>query len=134
MDRRFGLAMLHRHFDLGRNEKLVEYGGTSTPSQNIPGMKQPQPSIWGFDKDMQLKPTEFHYSEEEDAPLAEEECRFAVEFQRELEKFDLTQYLGLSRYPEDDFEGPCEITQGNANVNLKPIDVSGVCSLLLTIW
>ncbi|KAF4434347.1 hypothetical protein F53441_13691 [Fusarium austroafricanum] len=31
MDGRLGLALIHRHFDLEQDEKLVEYKGTSTP-------------------------------------------------------------------------------------------------------
>src|ERR1700722_10973256 len=31
MDRTFGLILLHRHFDLNENERLVEYNGTSVP-------------------------------------------------------------------------------------------------------
>ena len=32
---------MHRHFDLGRNEKLIEYHGTSVPwSGGIPGMQE----------------------------------------------------------------------------------------------
>ena len=63
------------HFDIKPSEKLVDYRGTSTPWEGeIPGMKKPQPSIWGFDKtDKPLKPTESHYSGKEDAPLTEEE-------------------------------------------------------------
>ncbi len=73
MDRVFGLTMLHRHFDLPDNEKMVEYGGTSTPwAATIPGMKDPQPAIWAFDVDGPLKPTEFRYSETQDNPFTEE--------------------------------------------------------------
>lgn len=31
MERKFGLAMLHRHFDLEPGEMLVDYEGTSVP-------------------------------------------------------------------------------------------------------
>ncbi|CAK7271225.1 hypothetical protein SEPCBS57363_004506 [Sporothrix epigloea] len=76
MERTFGLAMLHRHFDLGADEKLVEYQGTSTPWKAVaPEMKEPQSSIWAFDGET-LKPTEFFYSEKEDTPLSEEALAF----------------------------------------------------------
>lgn len=31
MDTKFGLFMVHRHFDLPEGKKVVEYNGTSTP-------------------------------------------------------------------------------------------------------
>lgn len=126
VDTRFGLSMLHRHFDIKPDQRLVEYRGTSTPWEGeIAGMGELQPSIWGFDgADKQLKPTEFHYSGKEDAPLTAKDLQFAYVFFQELVKLGLTRYLGLSRYPGDDFEGSCEITQGQANINLKPADVS----------
>jgi hypothetical protein len=30
MDRTFGLTTLHRHFDIGIDQKMVDYNGTST--------------------------------------------------------------------------------------------------------
>jgi hypothetical protein len=52
MDRTFGLSMVHRHFDLMPDQKLVEYNGTSTPwTAGISGMREPRPSIWAFDED-----------------------------------------------------------------------------------
>lgn len=125
MERRFGLAMLHRHFPLEANEKLVDYHGTSTPwVDGASGMKAPQPTIWAFDADGVLRPTEFHYSEGDDAPVTKDCLAFFGKFKTLLESYGLTSVLGLSRYPGDDFEGSCEITHGRANINLKPKDVS----------
>lgn len=128
MDRIFGLAMIHRHFDLKPNQKLVEYNGTSTPwdsSQTTVGMRNPQPHMWAFDKDGLLKPIEFRYAEKQDEPWTEKELAFAAKFKATLDTLNLSHLFGLARYPGDDFAGSCEITEGTANINLKPEDVSG---------
>lgn len=33
MDRTYGLMLLHRHFNINSDERLVEYGGTTVPWQ-----------------------------------------------------------------------------------------------------
>lgn len=124
MERTFGLAMLHRHFDLEANERLVDYQGTSTPWQaTVTGMRDPQAAIWAFDKDDVLRPTEFRYSETVDAPLPENAPDFIRKFNAFLKQLNMVNVLGLARYPGDDFQGSCEITHGRANINLKPEDV-----------
>lgn len=133
MDRTFGVAMMHRHFHLENDEKLVEYRGTSTPwLSSIPGMKEPQPCIWAFDRDGTLRPTEFRYSQIEDAPFSEEAIRFIADFKELLDKLKLTGSLGLARYPGDDFKGSCEITHGRSNINLTPEDVGCLATLFIT--
>jgi hypothetical protein len=117
--------MVHRHFDLGADERLVEYRGTSTPwKEVVPGMKEPQAAIWAFDDDGTLKPTKFHYSEKQDAPLSENALEFAANLKAKLDTLGLTKVVGLARYPGDDFQGSCEFTLDNrAIINLKPEDV-----------
>ncbi|KAJ0163945.1 hypothetical protein CTA2_2077 [Colletotrichum tanaceti] len=135
MDRTFGVAMIHRHFDLEDNEKMVDYQGTSTPwLETIPGMKSPQAAIWAFDKDGVLRPTEFYYSERKDAPLSKKALEFIGEFKALLDKLNLTGLLGLSRYPGDDFQGSCEVTHSRANINLKPEDYPANLVHIPTIW
>lgn len=125
MERMFGLAMLHRHFDLEGNERLVDYQGTSTPWQAaLPGMKDPQAAIWAFDDNDVLRPIEFRYSETVDVPLPENAPDFIGKFNAFLKQLNMVGVLGLARYPGDDFQGSCEITHGRANINLKPEDVS----------
>lgn len=135
MDRRFGLAMLHRHFSMEPGEKLVEYKGTSTPwDGRLSEMKEPQPAMWSFDKKGQLRPTEFHYSETEDGNFTSEDLKFIAQFKIEIDRRKLTNVFGLARYPGDNFDGSCEFTQGRTNINLRPEDVkyipSDVTSLL----
>ncbi|KAE9566761.1 hypothetical protein CGMCC3_g17072 [Colletotrichum fructicola] len=135
MDRTFGVAMLHRHFDLDPNEKLVEYRGTSTPwAATVPGMEGLHGSVWAFDKDGVLRPTEFRYSGSEDAQLSSAAMEFVDRFKTLLKDLGLIGFLGLSRYPGDDFQGSCEITNGRANINLEPQDYPKDLVHIPTIW
>nr|QOD95034.1 HhpV [Paecilomyces variotii] len=136
MDRTFGLAMLHRHFDLEPGEMLVDYEGTSVPwnAGHVSGMKPPQPAIWAVSSDGEFKPTEFYFSEGEGLTIGEEELRFMKRFQELLHEHKVTQSFGLCRYPGDDFNGLCEITHGRANINLKPNDWPKDLSAVDTAW
>ncbi|KAH8745787.1 hypothetical protein F5883DRAFT_263645 [Diaporthe sp. PMI_573] len=135
MDRRFGLAMIHRHFDLEPTEKLVEYGGTTTPwSGGVSGMKEPQPAMWAFDDEGLLRPTEFHYSETQDSDFTDKDLEFIAKLKTELNLRGLTHVFGLARYPGDKFDGSCEFTQGRANINLQPKDYPAVLQAFSAIW
>ncbi|PNP51701.1 hypothetical protein THARTR1_07698 [Trichoderma harzianum] len=135
MDRRFGLAMIHRHFDLKSTEKLVEYMGTSTPwSGRTSGMKEPQPAIWAFDDEGLLRPTEFHYSETQDIDFTDKDFEFIATFKDQLALRGLTNIFGLARYPGDNFDGSCEFTQSRANINLQPKDYPETLQAFPTIW
>lgn len=124
MERRFGLAMMHRHFDLAPSERLVEYLGTSTPwTGSSSGMNEPQPVMWAFDREGLLRPTEYRYSAMIDDKFDSNELEFLAKLKAELASRGLAHVFGLARYPGDNFEGSCEFTQGRANINLHPKDV-----------
>ncbi|CEJ81040.1 hypothetical protein VHEMI01192 [[Torrubiella] hemipterigena] len=128
MERRFGLAMMHRHFDLAPGERLVEYLGTSTPwSGSSVGMNEPQPSMWAFDEDGLLRPTEYHYSAIIVDGFDQKELEFLAKLKPELDMRGLANLFGVARYPGDNFRGSCEFTQGRANINLQPKDVRECC-------
>jgi len=122
MDRIFGLAMPHRHFDILPRQIIVN--GTSTAWNATPGegMDEPQPAIWSFSSSGELVPHEFRYSKRHKFEMGEKERAFVAEFKRLLDGQNLTEMFGLCEYPGDDFEGTCEITMGSANINLKPKD------------
>lgn len=130
MDRTYGLILLHRHFDLSNDERLVEYRGTSVPWQHDELYKQVVPSTWLICHDGAIRPYEFIYAPQNKAenvdpdPKSPEKARFLQEFQRLLQKHNATGLFGLRRYPGDDFRGRIEITRGRANINLLPGDVS----------
>ncbi|KAF2240344.1 hypothetical protein BU26DRAFT_498111 [Trematosphaeria pertusa] len=124
MDRHFGLAMMHRHSNLRAGQIMVTYNNTSTPWNATPGegMDKPQPMILGLSPEGKLVPTEFRYSKGHKLEIGEKELAFAAKLMAELDKLGLRQLFGLREYPGDDFEGTCEITEGLANINLKPKD------------
>jgi hypothetical protein len=126
MDRTFGLAMPHRHFDILPGQMMVSYNGTSTPwnASLGPGMHEPQPAVWNFSAFGDLVPIEFDYSKGRKVEMGEKERASVANFKILLEEQNLRDVFGLCAYPGDDFEGTCEITIGSANINLKPKDVS----------
>ncbi|KAF4123557.1 hypothetical protein GMORB2_6258 [Geosmithia morbida] len=81
--------------------------------------------MWAFDNVGLLKPTEFHYAENQDKPFTDKELAFFVKLEDILDQLRLSQLFGLIRYPGDDFSGSCEFTEGTANINLSPGDMSG---------
>ena len=125
MDRTFGLAMPHRHFDILPGQMIVNYNGTSTAWNASPGegMDEPQPAIWSFSSSGELVPHEFRYSKGHKFEMGEKERAFVAEFKRSLDEKNVAGMFGLCEYPGDDFEGTCEITMFSANINLKPKDV-----------
>ncbi|KAI0528351.1 hypothetical protein GGR58DRAFT_519114 [Xylaria digitata] len=135
MDRTFGLALMHRHFDIGEGEKLVEYEGTSAvwPSV-VNGMEDPHPHIWSFSQSGNLTPTEFRYSNGQSTKMGEKELAFFTKFKGLLDQYEVTDLFGLAQYPGDDFNGTCEITVGNTNINLKPADYPEDLVSVDTVW
>jgi hypothetical protein len=125
MDRTFGLAMPHRHFNILPGQVMVNYNGTSTAWIADPGegMDEPQPAIWSFSSTGNLLPIEFNYSKGRKVQMGEKEVAFVAAFKQLLDEKNLAGMFGLCEYPGDDFEGTCEITMGSANINLKPKDV-----------
>ena len=124
MDKTFGLALMHRHFPIDLNQKLVEYNGTSTAW--IEDGKFPvRPHLWSFDDGGLLRPTEFTYPKRADdgSTFGYKELGFLFKLLKKLEEYGLSKTLGIALYPGDDFAGTCEITQGEANINLHPDDV-----------
>ncbi|OAQ98534.1 hypothetical protein LLEC1_02773 [Akanthomyces lecanii] len=135
MERKFGLAMMHRHFDMDPSEKLVEYLGTSTPwAGSVAGMREPQPCMWAFDSQGLLRPTEYRYSTMTDGTFEGNELEFAAKLKAELASRGLFHLFGLARYPGDNFAGSCEFTQGRANINLHPKDYPDDLRAFSTIW
>ncbi|KAK7420721.1 hypothetical protein QQZ08_010256 [Neonectria magnoliae] len=105
MENKFGLSMLHRHFDLSPGEMLVDYDGTSVPwpEGSIRGMKRPQPAVWAYSPAGHFRPTEFRYSEKDDLVMGESELRFMDMFKDLINQYNAVDLFGLCRYPGDDF-------------------------------
>ena len=117
---------LHRHFELKPNERLVDYGGTSVPWRLGKISRNIQPCNWALNDDV-IRPYEFRYSCGPDAgpDFAEPALQaFAIEFRELMHRRGAQELFGLCSYPGDDFTGRVEVTEGRANINLKPEDVS----------
>ena len=123
MERRFGLQIAHRHFDVEQDEKVVHYGSCAVPWKASEGMPEPQPTVWAFMGGC-ARPVEFRHTTSEMTELGPPESRFMDAFSRLQEHQGTPGLFALCEYPGDDFEGSCEITQGRCNINLRPRDVS----------
>jgi len=126
VEKRFGLAVLHRHFDLAPNECLVEVNGVSIPwdvarARGLEGGIAP--TSWLFSAD-QLIPYEFKFidristKEHQEDPTAFPE--FLDELVTALKKNRVQRYLALTVHPAPDFRGSVEFTVGRANISLAP--------------
>ncbi|KAK0609273.1 hypothetical protein B0T17DRAFT_621711 [Bombardia bombarda] len=123
MDRVFGLILLHRHFPLHEDERLVEYNGTSVPWRLDKLAAHIRPTSWLLTADGAIRPYEFHHSLVEDGPKLDLDDSlqraFLEKFKQVLSEKGIDGLFGLCRYPGDDFKGRVEITQGRSNINLK---------------
>lgn len=132
MERVFGLRLLHRHFDLFPNERLVEYRGTSVPWSDPDTIASPniRPSNWVLAEDGNFQPYEFLYSTDnatsfDSTSLESPECRHFIDAVKDLlYETNATNIFGLCSYPGDDHKATLEITEGRANINLDPEHVS----------
>ena len=135
LEGKLGVGLLHRHFELGETEKLVEFNNISLPwksnNDDHSGGKI-LPSAWAV-KDNKLTPYEFYYS-----PLGRDDHfdfgtarSFVREFIEAVNQFGLEQTLSLRLFPGDGFTGALEITEGKANINLLPDQVCITQSLCL---
>jgi len=123
-----GLALLHRHFELNKGERLTDIRGTSVPLMFETG----NPSLWalGGDKQNLLRPLEFSI-EDIKAPLWNEPKfqAFLQEFAQVLQDCGARDIFGLRSYPGDQYPGCVEFTAGRTNVNLTPVEVSKFLAL-----
>ncbi|KAH7308330.1 hypothetical protein BKA65DRAFT_531010 [Rhexocercosporidium sp. MPI-PUGE-AT-0058] len=99
INRTFGLAIPHRHFNI-------------LPRQII-----------SFSSSSELVSHEFRYSKGHKFEIGEKERAFVAKFKRLLNKKNVAGMFDLCEYPGDDFEGTYKITMFLANINLKPKDV-----------
>ncbi|KAF2180610.1 hypothetical protein K469DRAFT_537295, partial [Zopfia rhizophila CBS 207.26] len=121
MKRTFCLILLHRQFGLDKDERVVEYQGTSVPWTVRDIGKNVVSSCWIICSDGTVRPYEFQYTgpatsvEGEDPdPSRPDQHSSSAPFAEGL--------FGLCRYPGDNFKGRVEMTEGRVNINLIPRD------------
>ena len=142
MQSTFALVMVHRHFDLDQDEKLIEYRGISTPwkvganTSSIFGYRI-VPRSWAFFADVQLHPTEFRYVVSNDEG---QEPKFPVgfidEFYELLSAHGLERLLGLTAFGPDVLgDGVTEVerTVGRVSLTIPPKD-GDVTETTETAW
>ncbi|KAF7368015.1 Phosphotransferase enzyme family domain-containing protein [Mycena sanguinolenta] len=132
---KFGLAILHRHFDLDPNERLVEVNSVSTPwpaeevGRVAGGIAA---TSWMFSAN-QLVPYEYKFvdqissKEPGDDPAAFPE--FLAELGTALKEFKVRRYLALTAHPGSEFKGSVEFTMGKANISVAPERVPNIHTL-----
>ena len=143
MQSRFGISLLHNHFPLEPNERLVTFGNaavrwnletTTAGWQNVHG------SIWHFTPDG-VVPVEFTYappSGKEVSSLSEaEHGPFLSNLYSVLVEQGLENTLGLCALDGKDIDSPAtlEVTSGRANLTLDvDVDYDPVDSNIEATW
>ncbi|KAK4092158.1 hypothetical protein PCL_04055 [Purpureocillium lilacinum] len=125
MEYKFGLSLLHRHFDIGEEERMVEYRGTSSPWSACLSMTGPaiRAINWAVADDGTFRPFEFEYSpDDRDSiePSNPENAKFADAFKALLHDEHAAGLFGICAHPGLGFKGRVEITEGRTNINLSP--------------
>jgi len=128
-DEAFGLGLLHRHFDMTPDERLVQLNNISTPWNEADATRvggTAVPAAWLF-RDSKIVPYEFCFisndSTKVPASVAEYPA-FLEELLSALKDLGLQNSLGLRVHPGPDFEGSVEFTVGRANICVPPSTVS----------
>lgn len=126
---RFGIGILHRHFDVAANERLVEVNQVSTPwrvgdAERTGG--KIAPTSWLF-KGNQLIPYEFRFvrvnAGNSPEPQPADYPQFLQDLAGTLRQLKLQRYLSLTVHPSPGYQGSVEFTAGRANVSLLPHEV-----------
>jgi len=124
VDTKFGLAILHRHFDLAPNERLVEVNDVTTPwdvneAATVEGSITP--TSWLFSGNS-LVPYEYAFVDSKSATALGEQPSafpaFIAELGTALKALKVQRYLALTAHPGPDFKGSVEFTVGRTNVSV----------------
>jgi len=127
VDGLLGVQLLHRHFSLGNDERLVDVGNASVPWSNVGSEALDSriiPVSWAFKGDSYhpyefkfIPPTQARRSQELQEPTIQEP--FLVEFNEALKTHHLQGILGI-RSLKGDFKRPeMEITNGRSNITFE---------------
>ena len=130
MGRTHEFMLVHHHFNINSDEKLIEYCGTTVPWQKYELYQAVSATTWLICSDGIVRPYEFAYAPYNNIETTEpnpekytELVKFLQAFQDLLQKHGLVNVFGLCCYPGGDFLGRTEISRGTANNNLLSTDV-----------
>lgn len=135
LEAKLGVGLLHRHFELRGNEKLVEFNNISLPWSSQAGDNHSGgkiiPNAWAV-CDGKIIPYEFYFS-----PLGHDHSfdfdqvtAFLTEFVQAIEERGLDKIIAIRLFPHEGFTGALELTEGRANINLSPNQVCVALSYL----
>ncbi|KAH0541783.1 hypothetical protein FGG08_003738 [Glutinoglossum americanum] len=120
-----GLTLLHKHFPLDDNTKMVNYGAVAYPwdmaDASSEVVRDIYPTAWRFTDTGGIAPYEFGYTQggaETPGVRKEESAEFLQELQELLQKHNLTSLLGLRLLDAATSEPGVEFTSGSANITL----------------
>jgi len=128
---KYGIGILHRHFDMAPNERLVEVNHVSTPWREGDCERTGAsivPTSWLF-RGNQLIPYEFSFvglgaKNKAGRTQPSEYPQFLQELATTLKKFKLHRYLALVVHPGPEYQGSVEFTAARANITVHPTEVS----------
>lgn len=147
VERTLGLQLMHNHFKLEPNERLLDFNGTSIPI--IPGLDQLSiftASVWGIEctnNKIELFPLEFAlnsgdstldttspWSKSNFDEFITSKRQFFIEYTQLVKELGIEGVFGFARYPGDGYPGRVEITVGRTHVNLTPTQVGHIFNLV----
>jgi hypothetical protein len=128
LEAKLGISIAHRHFSLKGSEKLVELNNIAVPWKNQDGDDNHTggnilPNAWLL-VDGKLMPYEFFFSptgKEKTLDLTQEKFRaFLDQFVAAAKDSNLDDVVALRMFPYLGYKGGMELTEGRANIVLKP--------------
>ena len=118
----FGFALVHQHFELREDEKLVNCGNVAVPVREGSIMDSVAATGWAFDRE---KIIPYEFSTEAAHIDMNQHHEFLNEFRNLLDSHGLSKHIGLCTLDSiaDASNGPTmEFTSGRANITL-PFDL-----------
>jgi hypothetical protein len=129
MQDRYGVSLLHRHFSMDSDERLVEYGAISTPwtlyetdDHEIEAMGgYIVPQNYRLNDNDELCPFEFEMQYDRPSGASGITPEFLHDLNQVFQEHNLSDVFGLrKRGPPTDLT--LEITQGRANIMIRPLE------------
>ncbi|KAF5336444.1 hypothetical protein D9611_006606 [Ephemerocybe angulata] len=139
MYQKYGVCLLHKHFSIAPNERLVEFHHTATPwkfgmgkvASSVPhhdGFIIPRAYLTRTSEsnDPIATPYEFTYTYDKPTPITPSERAFFTACAALFAVYQLQGILGVCTLGnlEDTAKYPLEITEGKANIMIKGADTS----------
>ncbi|KAJ0136249.1 Uncharacterized protein HZ326_20759 [Fusarium oxysporum f. sp. albedinis] len=132
VDKVFGVGLLHRHYDVAPNEKIIELGPVSSPwvvgDDEVVTGGSVLPHTWRV-FDGELKPTEFKFVPQRDLSDVDRPV-FPAAFVKELigvlQETGLDEVLGVSLYEAGDPDNETmEVTYGRSSIVIPSTGLIG---------